>query len=614
MSAVPNIPSAVQAARDSTPDAIKQEMQNGSMTNGHAPLTNGHNTEFQLRDEVVENFRPVKVIVIGAGYSGIYCGIRIPERLKNCELIIYDKNAGIGGTWFENRYPGCACDIPSHSYQYSFNPNPNWSALYAPAREIQAYLEGTARKYSVDRFIKLQHEVLSCDFNEEEGKWHVRIRRANGEEFEDTSDVLISARGGLNHIAWPQIDGLRSFKGEIMHSAAWNESYDFTNKRIGVIGSGSSAIQIIPNLRKLPGTQLSCFIRGRTWISPPFGQAIQDELGMKSFTFTEEQRERFRNDPKAFFEFRHKIEVDGNGIHALTIRGTEMQKGAQHHFEQSMKDRLSKRPDIYEQMKPTFAPGCRRLTPGPGFLEALQEDNVDFVRDDIVRIEEKGVVTKDGKLHEIDVLVCATGFHTSSAPPFPVKGLNATPLSTHWSSRAETYLSLATDSFPNMFIMLGPNAAIGSGSLTMMIESVGDYIIRCVRKLQKENIKSMVIKRPRVKDFIRYSDAYFKNTVFADECRSWYKTGDKVTGLWPGSTLHCIEVLRSPRWEDWEYEYVKEEDGSVNQMAWLGNGWSWSQLQEGGDMAWYLLPEFQNVPRSPLPEKNELLKLKPFSH
>ncbi|KAF4551956.1 Flavin-binding monooxygenase-like protein 4 [Elsinoe fawcettii] len=611
MSAVPNVPSAVHDARDPASQAIKQEMHNGHPTMNGDTLTNGHTSDFSLLDVDVENFRPVKVIVIGAGYSGIYCGIRIPERLKNCELVIYDKNAGVGGTWYENRYPGCACDIPSHSYQYSFNPNPNWSALYAPAREIQQYLESTAKKFSVERFIKLQHEITSCHFNQEEGKWHVRVRKANGEEFEDTSDVLISARGNLNNIAWPQIDGLRSFKGEVMHSAAWNESYDFTNKRIGVIGSGSSAIQIIPNLRKVEGTQLSCFIRGRTWISPPFGQGIQDALGMTSFTFTEEQKAKFRDDPEHFFKFRHKIENETNGIHALTIRGTEMQKGAQETFEQSMKDRLSKRPDIFDKLKPSFAPGCRRLTPGPGFLEALQEDNVSFVRDDITRIEERGIVTKDGTLHEIDVLVCATGFHVSTAPPFPVTG-TASPLANHWSTRAETYLSLATDSFPNFFIMLGPNAAIGSGSLTMMIESVGDYIIKCVRKLQKENIKSMSVKRTRVKDFIKYSDAYFKNTVFADECRSWYKTGDKITGLWPGSTLHCIEALRSPRWEDYEYEYKDEAQG--NEMAWLGNGWSWCQREEGADMAWYLLDAFREVPRDPLPEKNELYRHRPFSH
>lgn len=328
---------------------------------------------------------------------------------------------------------------------------------------------------------------------------------------------------------------------------------------------------------------------------------------MDGFTFSEEQKQKFRDDPQHFFDFRMKIEEGGNEIHALTIKGTDMQKGAQKHFEENMKKRLAKKPEIFDWIKPGFAPGCRRLTPGPGFLEALVEDNVNFVRDRIARIEPKGVVTEDGKLHEIDVLVCATGFHTGAPPPFPVTGLEGKTIENHWDERATSYLSLATDKFPNMFMMLGPNSAIGSGSLTMMIESVGDYVVKCIRKLQKENIRSMTVKPARVQDFIKYSDAYFRSTVFMDDCKSWYRKGDKVTGLWPGSTLHCIEALRSPRWEDFEYEY--EED---NQMSWLGNGWSANQLEEH-DLAFYLLPRFQEVPSAPLPEENPEYKIRAFS-
>lgn len=390
--------------------------------------------------------------------------------------------------------------------------------------------------------------------------------------------------------------------------------YDFKNKRVGVIGSGSSAIQIIPNLQKVAGTHLSCFIRSKTWISPPFGQELQDEMGMKSIEFPEEMRKRFAEDPAYLQQFRMKIETGGNEIHALTIMGTEMQKGARANFEATMKERLAKRPEYYEWLKPDFAPVCRRLTPGPGFLEALCEDNVSFIRDRITSIEAKGVRTADGKLHGIDVLVCATGFHTAAPPPFPIIGLNGTDLGTHWASRAETYLSLATHDFPNMYIMLGPNAAIGSGSLTMMIENVGDYIVKCIRKTQKENIKSMAIKPRRVRDFTKVIDAYFKGTVFMDDCKSWYRKGDQVTGLWPGSTLHCIEALRSPRWEDYEYEYADEGNGDeANQMAWLGNGWSVNQVEER-DYAWYLMPEFQSPPTAPLPEGHPLYTIRAWSH
>lgn len=524
---------------------------------------------------------------------------------------------------YENRYPGAACDVPSHSYQYSFNPKHDWSSLYAPSWEIRDYLQGSAKKYGTERFIKLQHEVKSCRWDRQEGKWHVSVKRPDGTIFEDTSDMLISGRGLLNDKQWPTIDGLWDFKGEIMHSAGWNEEYKFENKRIGVIGSGSSAIQIIPKLQQREGTQLSCFIRSRTWISPPLGQKAQDDLGLTSIYFNQDQIDTFKRDPKAWMDFRVKLEADSNNIHAITLKGTEMQKGAQALFEQGMRDRLQKKPEIFDKLKPSFSPGCRRLTPGPGFLEAISEPNVDFVSDQISHIEPRGVVTADGKLHELDALVCATGFYASTAPPFPVHGLNNTKLQDHWRERATNYLSLATDNFPNHFFMLGPNGAIGEGSLTMMIESTGDYIVKAIRKVQKENIKSLTIKPQRVRDFINYVDEYFKNTVFMDQCSSWYKksngvSGQTVTGLWPGSSLHCIEALRSPRWEDYEYEYLPEENGAeVNQMAWLGNGWGVTQLRETvrqEDLSFYILPQFQDPPVEGEPEKKEDLNIRPYSY
>ncbi|KAK6434497.1 hypothetical protein LTR95_009321 [Oleoguttula sp. CCFEE 5521] len=637
MSAVPNVPEVLQHTDDTAPDAALQHLLNSkkataeelarvdskATTNGYH-ATNGTKPAWQLHDAPIENQRPIKVIVIGAGYSGIYMGIRIPERIRNCELVIYEKNGGVGGTWHENRYPGAACDVPSHSYQFSFNPKHDWSALYAPASEIRDYLESTAKKYGVERFVKLRHEVTECRWDQGEGKWHVQVRQPDGAIIEDTCDMLVSARGNLNNKQWPTIDGLRSFEGEIMHLSDWNQSYDFVNKRIGVIGLGSSAIQIIPKLQQVEGAKLSCFIRGRTWISPPLGQHSQDELGLESIYFNKDQIESFKRDPAAWMKFRMKIEADANNVHSITLKGTEMQKGAQAMFEQGMRDRLVKKPHYFDRLQPGFSPGCRRLTPGPGFLEALVEDNVDYVKNKIVRIEPKGVVTDDGTLHEIDALICATGFYASSAPPFPVTGLRKTTLQTHWADRATNYLSLATDSFPNMLMMLGPNGAIGEGSLTMMIESTGDYVIKAIRKIQKERIKSFVIKPDRVRDFLQYVDTYFRGTVFSEDCQSWYKkngkgqSGDVVTGLWPGSTLHCIEALRSPRWEDYEYEYHEEVNGAeVNQMGWLGNGWGATQMRSPvrtEDLAFYLMDEFQDPPVEGRPEEKESLKIRPWSY
>ncbi|KAK8247405.1 hypothetical protein HDK64DRAFT_284292 [Phyllosticta capitalensis] len=619
MSAIPNLPEAVLTA------SASNGVNGTGHTNGHFHGSINGNGDaasppegFQLYDQPVENTRKIKVIVIGAGYSGIYMGIRIPEKLRNVELVIYEKNAGVGGVWWENRYPGCACDIPSYSYQYSFEPNMDWSSLYAPAREIQAYLQHTSRKYGADRFIKLSHKIKECRWDEDDGKWHVKVEDLeNSRVFEDEAEVLVSARGNLNEIAWPEIEGLDSFQGEVMHSAKWNESYDFVGKKIGVIGSGSSSIQIVPNLQKLPGTQLSCFIRSKTWISPPFGSSVWEKHGLDTFTIPEELRAKFAADPDAYHRFRLAIEENGNILHPTTLRGTAMQVEGRKVFEKSMRERLSTHPEIFASLLPSFAPGCRRLTPGIGFLEALTQPNVSFISTPITQITSLGVLTSDSQHHSIDVLVCATGFHTSAPPPFPVIGTQGTSLQKHWATRATSYLSLAiSPEFPNHFTMLGPNSAIGAGSLTMMIESTGDYVVRAIRKLQKDNIKSMAPRTERVRDFTAYVDAYFQRTVYTDDCRSWYRSKEgKISGLWPGSTLHCIETLRSPRWEDWEYVYLGEQRGGeeVNRMAWLGNGWSEVQF-DGKDTAWYLYPEFMDKPLEDRPEEKRMLKIRPFSY
>lgn len=290
-----------------------------------------------------------------------------------------------------------------------------------------------------------------------------------------------------------------------------------------------------------------------------------------------------------------------------------MQNGAVEAFLKMMATRLSKKPEIMKVLVPSFGVGCRRLTPGPGYLEALVEDNVEFVSDRIGSIRPEGIVLENGRTIDVDVLVCATGFNTSFRPPFPIEGKHGITLQKRFHPYPETYLTMSVDGFPNLFMMLGPNSAIGSGSLTMMIESEGDYIIQCLRKLQREDYVSMMPKIARVADFSEYCQEYFKDTVYMDECNSWYRSeggkGNAVTGLWPGSTLHCLETLRSPRWEDFEFESKDE-----NRLRWLGNGWSVTQLPGGGDPAWYLEPKLVNVPLPGKPEEDENYKKRPYSY
>ncbi len=326
---------------------------------------------------------------------------------------------------------------------------------------------------------------------------------------------------------------------------------------------------------------------------------------------SEERKKEFATSPEKLLEFRKVIEADGNTIHSVSFRGSEVQTGAVKAFRAMMVERLAKKPEILDALVPSFAVGCRRLTPGPGYLEALVEDNVEFVSDKIASIKPEGIVLENGRNVDIDVLVCATGFNTSSPPPFQVEGKNGVTLQKKFTPYPETYLTMTVDGFPNFFMMLGPNSAIGSGSLTMMIETEGDYIIKCIRKLQREDYVSMMPKPQRVADFSEYCHEYFKGTVYMDECNSWYRSeggkGSRITGLWPGSTLHCLETLRSPRWEDFEFESKDE-----NRLRWLGNGWSVTHMPGGGDPAWYLEPRFMNVPPPGRPEEDEEFKMRPY--
>ncbi|KAI0403963.1 flavin-binding monooxygenase [Xylaria palmicola] len=585
---------------------------------------------FELKHVPLDAHRRMKVRVIGAGYSGIYLGIRIPQRLRNIDLQIYDKNDGVGGTWWVNRYPGVACDVPAHSYQYAFNPNPNWSTFYAPGNEICAYLRDTAEKFGATRFIKLSHEVTSCTWDEEAKRWVLNVRKTDtGETFEDDADVLVVAQGALSNPAWPDIPGLKSFTGEIMHSAKWNDNYDFRGKRVGMIGNGSSAIQIVPILQKIEGLQLSCFTRSQTWILNPFGEATMSRLGLdvNKLDFSPEQRQEFAQDPEKLQSFRREIETDANIIHESTFRGSSMQDGLMSMLREAMKQRLASKPEIADHLIPTFGIGCRRPTAGPGYLEALCASNVDFITDGIAAVTSGGVQLASGREVPLDAIACATGFQVSRGPPFPIAGRGGLTLAERFTPFPEAYLSVAVDAFPNLFMMLGPNSAIGAGSLNAILEAEGDYIVKCVRKLQKEDYATMTVRPERVRDWRAYCHEYFKDTVYTDKCNSWYKSdggkGDRIIGLWPGSTLHAIEALRAPRWEDYELE--SRDGAGANLLRWLGNGWSATQTkadeEQGGgqqkyqgDPAWYIDPTFVDVPTERRPEEDAVFKMRPFSH
>ncbi|KAJ7597765.1 FAD/NAD-binding domain-containing protein [Mycena floridula] len=560
---------------------------------------------FNLGDFCIDEPRPMKVVVIGAGYSGITAGIRFRQKVSNLNLTIYEAHAGIGGTWFANRYPGIACDIPSHTYQLTFAENPNWSSFYAPGHEIRDYIQSVAEKYKLLPYIKLKHRLVRAQYNESSGKWILIIHRildsGDFEEFEDIADVLFTGMGGLSRMRWPHIDGLENFQGKLIHSADWKTGEDDDNvipeswkdKTVAVIGVGSSAIQIVPTVQPRV-KKLVNYVRGKTWISPTFVQGSLSSLSKQengeNYLFTEEEKTHFASDTEYYKKFRYEMETELNSVHQSTIVGNPMQEGGRKYFHAMMLQKLAKKPWIADHIVPSFAVACRRLTPGPGYLEALCEDNVEFVPVPIKRVTKTGIETEDGKHTDLDIIVCATGFDTTFKYGFPLIGRAGKDLAEVWKDLPRAYMGIAVDGYPNWFQSLGPASAVGAGSLLILIEKQVDYAVAATLKMQRERLKSIEIKSAAVDDFNEYLESYFPTTVFGQKCRSWYKMGKEegpVVALWPGSCLHAARALTNPRWEDFSYEPL---DGSVkNRFYWLGDGQTVADKNHpGSDKAWYL--------------------------
>lgn len=323
------------------------------------------------------------------------------------------------------------------------------------------------------------------------------------------------------------------------------------------------------------------------------GRRIEENGG--NFEYTEEEKTLWENDREAYLQYRRGIEYDINNKFNVIFKDSELQAETRLRVEEAMKKRLQGKPEIFDILQPKYSPYCKRMSPGPGYLEALASPKVDTITCGIDRIDEHGVITTDGVRHNADVIICATGFQTSPANrSFPIYGKSGINLRKRFEGRPETYLSVCTDGFPNFFQSMGPNSMPGAGSLLLIIEKTQVYIGQILARMAYDNIGRVEPKKQGVQSFTNYCDEFFKRTVFAEECSSWYKTAasrdgqmnGRVTALWPGSSLQCLRTLASVRWEDFETESF---DG--NPFGWFGNGWTLAEKYPTGELeslTWYL--------------------------
>jgi cation diffusion facilitator CzcD-associated flavoprotein CzcO len=580
-----------------------QSLVNGQGKNVSKPTTNGAaapavapaskhqhgrrwaenlDASYKILERPIGTRRRIRVVCMGAGYSGLLMAIVFSEKMqdKNAELVIYERNHDLGGTWLENRYPGCKCDIPAHNYAYSFDANPDWPNYYASSEQIHQYMHGVSKKHNCDRFIKYNHSIKGANWNQDRGTWSIQVQKADGSIILDEADVFINAGGVLNNWKWPNIEGIDKYKGKLLHSARWDETYDFTGKKIGVIGIGSSGIQIVPKLAKVVDS-MDLFVRTQTWISPAPGinEPTANDPEMDSdYNFTEASLELFK-DPVVLRDYRAAIMDRRIENFTRAMADSDVQLKAQALFRKSMNDRLGdseKGRKAAEMLLPDFPVGCRRQTPGPGFLEALVQDNVELRWDSVQSITEKGILLKSGVEKEYDAIVCATGFDTTFKPAFPVIGRHGVDLAQKWTEeQPKAYFGISVPDMPNYFCFIGPNSPISNGSLILGIQATAVYVYKWLEKLQTESIKSFEISHDANEEYNQHIQKYLERTVWTRNCRSWYKRGTvdgPVVAIYGGTSFHFMEAIKNPRWEDFEIERL--EEAKSNRFAYLGNGFS----------------------------------------
>ncbi|KAH7323173.1 hypothetical protein B0I35DRAFT_194105 [Stachybotrys elegans] len=562
-------------------------------TNGHGSNgingTNGHDARspYTISETLLGSRRPIKVIVVGFGMSGIHLSYILGKQLKNTNITLqfYERNPELGGTWFENRYPGCACDIPSVNYQFSWAPSMEWSGYYASHSEILAYLKNVVAEHNLDNCLKLNHKVTGAFWEADNGRWRVRVE-PNGDpaaEFDDYAEIVINATGILNHWKWPDIAGLEKFKNRV-HTAAWDDSIVLKDKRVGVIGNGSSSVQVVSAICD-EVEHIETFVRSSMWVTPPWAfQHAENNTDMK---YSEEQKKFFRENPDEYLAYRKRVEREMNPNFDTCITGTEIQVARQEYASKAMHAALQKKPELIEKLIPTtYGIGCRRPVPDNGYLKAITSDKCDVIFTPISEITEEGIITEDSVEHKFDVLVCGTGFDATYKPRFPVVGQNGLDMREAFSELPDCYLSTMVPEFPNYMMILGPYAPHGHGSVVPFIEAATRNIAMVLEKFQTQNIKSLAPKKEAADDWKEHRQEFMKRTIWSAPCRTWFKLGPKGDDvmMWPGSRLHSFHAMLNPRWEDYNWEYLGR-----NRFSYFGNGFTvMDREEESLDKAWYI--------------------------
>jgi cation diffusion facilitator CzcD-associated flavoprotein CzcO len=471
------------------------------------------------------NVDEYEVAIIGAGFAGIGSGIKLSQNNYN-SFIIFERKTEVGGTWRDNTYPGCACDIPSMLYSFSFEPNPSWSRAFSPHNEILAYLKNCIKKYNLNEKIRYNTEIQKTEFLKSEGKWEL----TTNDGLVIRAKMVISATGPLNQPFLPQIKGRDSFEGKSFHSLYWDHSYDLKDKKVAVIGTGASAIQFVPQIAPLV-KKLKVFQRTAPWISPK-GDKAYDEKSQARFKNIPFYQKFWREVIYYFLEHRGKSQYTNNPIRE------KRKQEALAHLHASISDET-----LRKKFTPNYELGCKRVLISDNYYPTFNRDNVDLITDVAIEIHPNGITDKTGHFHEVDAIIYGTGFVTTEySHLYDIKGLEGRNLFKEWDNKGgEAYYGMTATGFPNFVFMVGPNSGLGHNSIIHMMESQINYILDYLKKLKKlPNHGYLDLKPDVMRSFNDKIQEELKEMVWSSGgCNSYYLKGmnGKNTSIWPGSTM-----------------------------------------------------------------------------
>lgn len=483
----------------------------------------------------------VRVAVIGSGFGGLGAAVRL-RREGITDFVVLERAGSVGGTWRDNSYPGCACDVPSHLYSFSFAPNPDWPRTFSGQEHIRAYLERVADDFDLRRHLRFDSEVKLMTWDEDELRWH--IETASGSL---TADVVVSATGPLSDPKIPEIPGLDSFPGRVFHSARWDHDFDLRGKRVAMVGTGASAIQIVPSIQP-EVAQLTVFQRTPPWVMPRMDRAIgtAERRLHQALPFTARLR---------------------RGL-LWGIRELQVQAFTKHPDELGLVEQLAKRnmaraikdPALRAKLTPDYRIGCKRILLSSAYYPALAQPNVDVVASGVTEVRGSTVVAADGTETEVDAIIFGTGFHVTDMPIAErVVGVGGVTLAEAWKGGMEALRGGSAAGFPNWLSVIGPNTGLGNSSMILMIESQLNYLADYLRQLDTLGGRTALDARPAAVDrWNRQVQERMKRTVWnTGGCTSWYLDANgRNTTVWPGTTTEFRQATR--RVDLTEYEVLRK--------------------------------------------------------